>query len=99
MLPERVTSFAAAPRRRPGRALAVVAAGFLGLDSILLALAGVWSHRWALFAWALVFGAGTVGIVVLWRRYLRHLVELDDARTALKQEVTTLGAATRNRRG
>ena len=67
---------------RSGRALTVLAAGFLGLDAVLLLMAGAWTGRRALSLWGVVFAAGTVGVVVLWRRYLRHLLDLDEARAA-----------------
>ncbi len=61
------------PRRRPGRTMTVVAAGFLALDGALLLLAGVWSGRLDLVLWGSAFVAGAVGVVFYWRHYLRQL--------------------------
>jgi HAMP domain-containing protein len=43
-----------------------------------------------LFAWAAVFAIGAVGVLLLWRRYLKQLGELSDQRRAMKQEVERL---------
>ena len=77
-------------RRRSNRALAILAAGFLALDAVLLVLAGVWLDRWVLIAWGIVFGAGAFGVVWWWRRYLRHLVDLHEARASLFGEIEGL---------
>ena len=67
---------------RRGRALAILAAGFLGLDAILLILAGTWTGRTELTLWGIIFAAGTVAVAFLWKRYLKNLVDLDEARAA-----------------
>jgi membrane protein implicated in regulation of membrane protease activity len=69
-------------RRGGGRALVVLAAGFVGLDAVLLLMAGAWTGRRELTLWGLVFVLGTVAVVVLWKRYLRNLVDVDEARAA-----------------
>lgn len=74
-------------RRPAGRALTFVAAGFLFLDAVLLALAAYWAGRWALLFWALVFALGGLGVIRLWRRYTGALADLDRARRALRDEV------------
>lgn len=73
--------------RRSGRALLIFAAGFLLLDAVLLALAGVWLARPAFLVWSVVFAAGAVGVTLLWRRHLVRLGELDEARAALRREI------------
>ena len=65
----------------------IFAAGFLLLDAVLLVLAGVWMARVALIVWGGVFAIGAAWVVVLWRRYLVRLSELDDARAALRREI------------
>ncbi|HEY2825504.1 MAG TPA: hypothetical protein VGI83_08170 [Gemmatimonadales bacterium] len=76
--------------RAGGRALVIIAVGFLALDAVLLIMAGVWSDRWALTAWGAGFGIAAFAVVALWRRYLRQLVDLDDARRALAGEIERL---------
>lgn len=80
-------------RRRSGRSLTILAAGFLLLDAVLLALLGIWTSRPGLVAWGIVFGVGAVGVVIMWRHYLRRLGELDDARHALRREIGRLSDA------
>ncbi len=77
------------------RAGMVAAVGFLLLDAVLLGLAAVWGRRPVLFAWAAVFAIGAVGVLLLWRRYLKQLGELSDQRRAMKQEVERLRDAVR----
>lgn len=76
--------------RRAVRAGLVAAVGFLLLDAVLLILAGVWSDRYVLVFWGVVFVAGAVGVTFLWRRYLSHLGELDAARRDMRDEVEQL---------
>ena len=85
-------------RRTPARSLTIFAAGFLLLDAILLVLAGIWSSRPGLIVWGVIFAAGSVGVVLLWRRYLVQLDELDEARSALRQEVQRLSRAVQDAR-
>ncbi len=80
-------------RRPRARTLTIFAAGFLLLDAVLLVLAGVWTARAGLIVWGVVFAGASVGVVVLWRRYLARLVELDQARAALRHEVRRLSQA------
>lgn len=67
---------------RGGRALTILAAGFLALDAVLLFLAGAWTGRRELSLWGVVFAAATVAVALLWKRYLRNLLDLDEARAA-----------------
>ena len=80
-------------RRPRARTLTIFAVGFLLLDAVLLVLAGVWTSRAGLIVWGVVFAGASVVVVVLWRRYLARLVELDQARAALRQEVRRLSQA------
>jgi len=79
--------------RRPARALTVFAAGFLLLDAVLLGLAGIWFSRPLLIVWGVVFAGGAVGVVMLWRRYLVQLDQLEDARRALRAEAQRISRA------
>ncbi|MBI3983579.1 MAG: hypothetical protein HY337_11765 [Gemmatimonadetes bacterium] len=84
-------------RRASGvRAGVVAAVGFLLLDAILLGLAGFWGRRPVLVIWAAVLAVGAAGVLVVWRRYLAHLVELDDQHRAMRAEVERLRSAVRN---
>ncbi len=73
-----------------GRALTVLAVGFLALDGILLALAGLWLQRAAL----LLVGAGLVlvgGMVLIyWRRHRRRLAEIQAVRQEIREEARAL---------
>ncbi|GBD31270.1 MAG: hypothetical protein KatS3mg081_0972 [Gemmatimonadales bacterium] len=75
------------------RAGLVAAVGFLLLDAVLLVLAGWWSGRAGLVVWGAVFFLGAVGVVVVWRRYLAHLGELEAARRAARKEVDRMRIA------
>jgi hypothetical protein len=69
--------------------------GFLLLDAVLLVLAGWWSGRVALVVWGSVFLCGAGGVILVWRRYLAHLGEVDAARRAVRAEVDRLRIALR----
>lgn len=73
-----------------GRTLVIAAVGFLLVDSVLLIWAGASIGRSSLTVWGVLFGVGAVAVVVLWRKYLRHLVDLDEARSALSGEIERL---------
>ncbi|MEO8031144.1 MAG: hypothetical protein ABJC74_06410 [Gemmatimonadota bacterium] len=75
---------------RGGRGLTILAVGFLALDAVLLALAGLKTNRWSLLVTAAVFLLMAWGVTVLWRRQLSRLDELGRARAALKDEVRHL---------
>lgn len=78
------------PRRSVARAGLVAAVGFLLLDAVLLALAGVWMDRPILVFWGVLFAAGAAGMPFVWRWYLADLVELDDARRTMRRKVEDL---------
>jgi len=78
------------------RAGAVAAVGFLLLDAVLLGLAAAWSARPLLFLWAALLAVGAGGVLVLWRRYLAHLSQLDTQRRAMRLEIEDLRATFRN---
>lgn len=80
-------------RDPPGRILPTLAIGFLLLDAALLILAGVSTDRMALSVWGALCVVGAGGVVLLWRRYLRRLAELDRARSSLRDELRRLGRA------
>ena len=77
-------------RRHPLRALVVAAVGLLALDAVLLVLAGVWLRRAGLVAWGVVLGMLAAAPIVLWRRYVRQMDEVDGARHAMAQELRHL---------
>ncbi len=87
------------PGRSAARAGLFAAVGFLLLDAILLALAGVWMDRPSLIFWGILFAAGAACMPLVWRRYLAHLGELDQARRAMREEVEDLRGTLRNGRG
>jgi hypothetical protein len=76
----------------PGRAVTVVAVGFLLLDAVLLAAAGVWTDRPALIGWGAAFVLAAGGVIVLRRRHARSLAEIARARALLRQELRSVRA-------
>jgi hypothetical protein len=70
--------------------MTIIAVGFLELDGVLLGLAGLWRHDWAL----LVPGSGLAiagGMVLLyWRRHRRRLEEIAAVRREVRGEVQAL---------
>ena len=82
-------------RRHPLRPLVVAAVGLLGLDAVLLVLAGAWLDRAALIAWGVVLGVLAAVPIVLWRRYVRQMDEVHGARHAMAQELRHLQRALR----
>jgi hypothetical protein len=77
-------------RGHPLRALVVAAVGLLGLDAVLLVLAGVWLERAGLIAWGVALGLLAVLPIVLWRRYVRQMDEVRGARHAVAQDLRHL---------
>ena len=69
--------------------------GFLLLDAVLLATAGVWAARPALIGWSLVFVLGAGGVLLLRRRHVRSLREVARARAMLRQELRSVKAPER----
>ncbi|HMA38711.1 MAG TPA: hypothetical protein VKP10_01470 [Gemmatimonadales bacterium] len=70
----------------PGRPLATFAVGFLLLDAVLLAWAGLEQHRPGLLAGAIACALAAAAVVILWRRYRRTLADLDAGRAEMKAE-------------
>jgi hypothetical protein len=52
------------------------AVAVLALDAVLLTLAGIWLARTWLFVLAALCAAGVLATIALWRRYQRHMIEL-----------------------
>jgi hypothetical protein len=78
------------------RAITAFAVGFLLLDGALLAWAGIGLRRpWLLVAAGVCVATGLL-VIAAWRRYRRTLVELEDARREMKQEVELLRELLRN---
>jgi membrane protein implicated in regulation of membrane protease activity len=67
-----------------------VAAGFLALDGAALAGVGIWSGRSGLFlaGVGLLIASGLV--LVFWRRHLRRLQEIAEARRELRDDADEL---------
>lgn len=77
-------------RRRPARTLTVFAVGFLALDGVLLILAGLWSRHGWLVLWGVFFVVCAGVPVFAWRRYLRNLDEIREARAEMRHEIELL---------
>ena len=76
--------------KTPSRTLTTAAVGFLLLDAILFALAGVtFSRPWLFLPAAICLVAGTM-VVLAWRRYRRTLLELEEARRDMRRQVEEL---------
>jgi pheromone shutdown protein TraB len=63
------------------------AVAMLGLDAVLLVLAGIWLARAWLFVLAALCALGMVATIMVWRRYQRHVVELEALIEARKAEM------------
>lgn len=85
--------------RRPGRALAIAAVGFLLLDAGLLIVAGIGLDRVSLVLWGALCAVGAGAVVLMWRRYLARLAELDRDREELRAELRELGRSVDQARG
>ncbi len=86
------------PAESSVRAGVVAGVGFLSLDAVLLALAGLWTHRPSLVLWGCFFGALAVLPIVLWRRYRRRLDDVRSARQAAAQDLRHFEATPRDPR-
>ena len=75
---------------QPGRTLTIAAVGFLLLDAVLLAIAGLWAKRPGLLVGAGACAVAVVGVIVAWRRYRRAMEEVAAARRAMKSEVESI---------
>ena len=72
------------------RSLTLFAAGFLAFDGAVLAGLGIWSGRhWFLVTGAVLFVSSGV-VLLFWRRHLRRLDEIEEARRDLRQEAEEL---------
>jgi hypothetical protein len=76
--------------RTPSRTPTTLAVGFLALDAVLLAYAGITWGRPILVAAGGVCILGVVLVVAGWRRYRRMLAELDAARHDMREEVASI---------
>jgi len=73
-----------------GRTVTVIAIGALGLDGVLLILAGVTTGRPVFTLFGLFCLAGGVLVWHYWKRYRRLLEELRHERAALGREAEEL---------
>ena len=87
----------ARPARR-GRVLTIVAVGVLSLDGVLLLLAGLWSHRSILLALGAVMLVSAGGVYLLWRRQLKVLEEIAQAKAEMRAEVQAMQGILREKR-
>ena len=72
------------------RSLTLFAAGFLALDGAALAGLGIWSERRALLITGVVLLLSSGLVLLFWRRHLRRLDEIDQARRDLRDEAEEL---------
>ena len=72
------------------RSLTLVAAGFLAFDGATLAGLGVWSGSRALQAVGIVLFLSSGLVFVYWRRHLRRLDEIAEARRELRDDAEEL---------
>jgi hypothetical protein len=87
----------ARPARR-GRVLTIIAVGVLSLDGVLLLAAGLWSHRSILLAMGAVMLVLAVGVYFLWRRQVRVLDEIAQAKAEMRAEVKAMQGMLREKR-
>jgi hypothetical protein len=78
--------------------LTIIAVGVLSLDGVLLLVAGLWSHHPILLALGAVLLGLTVGVYLLWRRQVRLLEEIAQARAEMRAEVQKLQGMLREKR-
>lgn len=72
------------------RSLTSVAAGFLAFDDAALAGLGIWSGRRAFLVTGAVLFLSAGLVLLFWRRHLRRLEEIDEARRDLRDEAEEL---------
>jgi hypothetical protein len=70
--------------------LTIIAVGVLSLDGVLLLAAGLWAHRPILLAPGAVLLALALGVHLFWRRQLRMLAEIAQARAEVRAEVQAI---------
>ena len=87
----------ARPARR-GRVLTIIAVGVLSLDGVLLLAAGLWSHRSILLAMGAVMLVLAVGVYFLWRRQVRVLDEIAQAKAEVRAEVKAMQGMLKEKR-
>jgi membrane protein implicated in regulation of membrane protease activity len=68
------------------RGLTLLAAGFLAFDGAALIGLGIWSGRQALLVAGVVLFLSSGLVLLFWRRHLRRLEEIDEARRDLRDE-------------
>jgi hypothetical protein len=76
--------------KSPSRTPTTLAVGFLSLDALLLAYAGLSWGRPPLVAASGACVLGVVLVIAGWRRYRRTLADLDEHRREMKQEVASI---------
>jgi membrane protein implicated in regulation of membrane protease activity len=72
------------------RSLTLVAAGFLAFDGAALAGLGIWSGRPAFLVIGVVLFLSSGLVLLVWRRHLRRIDEIDEARRDLRNEAEEL---------
>jgi membrane protein implicated in regulation of membrane protease activity len=72
------------------RWLTLLAAGFLAFDGAALVALGAWSGRTALLVAGLVLVLSSGVVLLVWRRHLRRLDEIREARRELREEAEEL---------
>jgi membrane protein implicated in regulation of membrane protease activity len=72
------------------RSLTFVAAGFLAFDGAALAGLGIWSARPAFLVIGVVLFLSSGLVLLVWRRHLRRIDEIDEARRDLRDEAEEL---------
>jgi membrane protein implicated in regulation of membrane protease activity len=72
------------------RSLTLVAAAFLAFDGAALMGLGIWSGRHAFLIAGVVLLLSSGLVLLFWRRHLRRLEEIDDARRDLRDEAEAL---------
>lgn len=72
------------------RWLTLLASGFLAFDGAALVAVGAWSGRTALLVAGLVLFLSSGVVLLVWRRHLRRLHEIREARRELREEAEEL---------
>ena len=72
------------------RSLTLVAAAFLAFDGAASVGLGIWSGRRAFLVTGAVLFLSSGLVLLFWRRHLRRLDEIDEARRDLRREAEEL---------
>lgn len=72
------------------RSLTIAAAGFLAFDGLALVGLGLWSSRRMFMVAGAVLLLSSGLVLLLWRRHLRRLEEIELARRDLREEASQL---------